>query len=128
MPCLARITSTCGRQQWLRRLGGIVGGKSASNIAKLTELFPKQLGQGQPRCTRCETRGCGVLGAAVVTGGSRSRFFNFQSSRKLPRIEDSARTINPTTHRLRTTVKSGNAILNHRLSTDQTSRTLYNFP
>ena len=38
--------------------------------------------------------------------GSRSRFFNFQSSRTLPRIEESARTINPTTHRLRTVVKS----------------------
>ena len=37
--------------------------------------------------------------------GCRSGFFDFQSSRTLPRIEASARTINPTTHRLRATVK-----------------------
>jgi hypothetical protein len=45
--------------------------------------------------------------------GSRFGFFNFQSSRTLPRIAASAMTINPTTHRLRTTVKNRkrNAIL-----------------
>ena len=39
-------------------------------------------------------------------GGSRLGFFNLQSSRTLARIEESARTINPTTQRLRATVKN----------------------
>src|SRR5215471_16067655 len=56
-----------------------------------------------------EARGRRGLGAAVDQyspgRGSRLGFFNFQSSRTLPRIEESARTINPTTHRLRTTVR-----------------------
>jgi hypothetical protein len=37
---------------------------------------------------------------------SRLGFFNFQSSRTLPKIAASAITINPTTHRLRATVKN----------------------
>jgi hypothetical protein len=50
--------------------------------------------------------------------------FIFQSSRTLPRIEASARTINPTTHRLRTTVKNKkrNAIIEiYPISRMQTS-------
>src|SRR5262249_18067058 len=72
-------------------------------------------------------RGGGGLGALVVTElsspserGSRSGFFNFQSLRTLPRIaarkshdHQSEMTTNPTTHRLRATVKKTirNAIL-----------------
>jgi len=59
---------------------------------------------------------------------SRTRFsfgfFQFPSSRTLPRIEASARTINPTTHRLRTTVKNKkrNAIIEiYSISRMQTS-------
>ena len=64
-------------------------------------------------------RGGGGLGALVVTElsspserGSRSGFFNFQVSRRLPRIaakkshdHQSEMTTNPTTHKLRATVK-----------------------
>src|SRR5262249_57044710 len=54
-----------------------------------------------------------------------------QSSRTLARIEASARTINPTTHRLRTTVKNKkrNAIIKiYSISRMQTSRRLANEP
>jgi hypothetical protein len=56
-------------------------------------------------CASGEARGGGALGAAVGRG-SRLGFFNIQSSRTLARIEESARTINPTTQRLRATVKN----------------------
>ena len=51
-------------------------------------------------------------------GGTHAGFFNFQSSRSLPRIAASAMTIIPTTHRLRATVKNRkmNAFLNFNQS------------